>query len=281
MSPSTTTRRRGGWFAGRPVGVKIGAAVGLLAVVVLGTNALAVQRISEMRNHQATIYEENLLPLNSLAEVQRAHAAHRVRTLEYAVSTPERRIELKEQMEEKNADLAAGLEAYEPYITAPEAMETFLATREEFLGLVETELFPAADTGDLVGFAQVQSEQLQPLLQVIADELEAEGVAQSAQADARNAEAAAEADGAITLLVATALSAVAVAIALTALIVRRITRTVRSVQRSAEAMAAGDLTVPTGVDSPDELGRMAAAIDAAQGSLREVLSSVVSSADAV
>src|SRR5687768_14570902 len=51
----TTPRRGGGWFASRPVGAKIGAAVGLLAVVVLGTNALAVQRISALRDHQETI----------------------------------------------------------------------------------------------------------------------------------------------------------------------------------------------------------------------------------
>ena len=37
--------RTGGWFADRPLGVKIGTVVGLLAVVVLATNLLAVLRI--------------------------------------------------------------------------------------------------------------------------------------------------------------------------------------------------------------------------------------------
>ena len=104
-----TTRRPGGWFASRPVGVKIGAAVGLLAVVVLGTNALAIQRISALHDHQETIYSENLLPLNALAEVQRAHAAYRVRTLEYAVSDDERRADIVTQMQEKTGDLESGL----------------------------------------------------------------------------------------------------------------------------------------------------------------------------
>src|SRR3712207_3276803 len=110
----STTRRPGGWFARRSVAAKIGAAVGLLAVVVLGTNTMAVQHISALRDHQATIYAENLRPLNALAEVQRAHAAYRVRTLEYAVSDDERRAELVTQMEEKTADLEAGLADYEP-----------------------------------------------------------------------------------------------------------------------------------------------------------------------
>jgi methyl-accepting chemotaxis protein len=274
-------RRRGTWFADRPVGVRIGAVVALLAIVVLGTNLLAVQKIASLRDGQEAIYEENLLPLNALSEVQRAHAAHRARTLEYAVSTPERREELKGEMEEKSADLEAGLTAYRPFIVAPAAIDEFVTARAQYVDMVLQRLFPAADRGDLTEFARIQSEELQPLLQIIADELEAEGVAQSAQAEARNAEAADEADAAITLLLVVSVASVVAAGVLTALVVRRINRTVRSVQRTAEAMAAGDLTVATGVESQDELGRMAAALDSAQGSLREVLSSVVSSADAV
>jgi len=65
------------------------------------------------------------------------------------------------------------------------------------------------------------------------------------------------------------------------LTMRSITRPVQKVKASLEALATGDLTVATGVTSKDEVGQMAAALDQAQASLREVLSSVVSSADAV
>ncbi|WP_040338833.1 methyl-accepting chemotaxis protein [Candidatus Blastococcus massiliensis] len=283
MTVPSRTIRSGprGWFANRPIGVKIGSVVTLLGVVVLGTNWLAIDRIGDMRDGQEQIYSENLQPLNALSEVQRAHAAHRARTLEYAVASPERRAELLEQMEDKNADLQAGYDAYEPFIVETEAMERMMATRAEFVQALTTDLFPAADRGDFETFAQVQSETLQPLLQIIADDMELEGVSQSEQAAARNAAAAERADSAITLLISVALGSVLAAAVLTVLVVRRITAAVRSVQRSAEAMAAGDLTVVTDVDSDDELGRMAKAIDAAQVSLREVLSSVVQSADAV
>jgi methyl-accepting chemotaxis protein len=279
--PHRPPSRIGDWFAGRPVGVKVGAAVGILAFGVLASNALAVHGISALRDDQEAIYTENLLPLNALAEVQRAHAAYRVRTQEYAVSDDERRAELLTQMREKTGDLEAGLADYEPFVVDHEAMDSFASGRAEYVELVETELLPAADTGDLEAFAEIQSRQLQPLLQTIADDIEAEGVAQSSQAAVRNADAAEQARSAVGLLVATALGSVSVATALTVFVVRRISLTVRSVQRSAEAMAAGDLTVPTGVTSGDQLGRMAAALDSAQGALREALSSVVTSADAV
>ncbi|SDY37832.1 methyl-accepting chemotaxis protein, partial [Modestobacter sp. DSM 44400] len=281
MSTSALPSRRFGWFTDRPVGVKIGTLVALLAAVVLGTNLLAINRIDDLRSGQEAIYNENLLPLNALAEVQRANAAHRVRTLEYAVSTPERRAELVGQMDEKNADLDAALSDYQPYIVAPAAMDEFVATRAGFLDVVEKQLFPAADRGDFPSFAQVQSEQLQPLLQIMADDLEAEGVAQSEQAAARNARAADEASSAITTLVTTALLSVLVAVALTVVVVRRMTGTVRSVQASLTAMATGNLTVVPEARDADELGRMAGSLVDAQQSLRSVLSAVAASADAV
>ena len=50
-----------------------------------------------------------------------------------------------------------------PCIVAPQAMETSASTRAQFPDPVAIELFPA-------GFALVQPEQLQPLLQLIADD---------------------------------------------------------------------------------------------------------------
>jgi methyl-accepting chemotaxis protein len=65
------------------------------------------------------------------------------------------------------------------------------------------------------------------------------------------------------------------------LLTRGIVRPVRRVQRALEALAAGDLTVGAGVHSTDEIGDMAASLDSAQQNLRDVLATVMSSADAV
>ena len=111
---STAPRSLFGWFTDRPVGVKIGAVVALLALAVLGTNLLALTRIDDLRANQETIYTENLQPLNALSAVQRASAAHRARVLEYAVSDPARRVELLGEMDEKQADVDAALAEYHP-----------------------------------------------------------------------------------------------------------------------------------------------------------------------
>jgi methyl-accepting chemotaxis protein len=83
-----------------------------------------------------------------------------------------------------------------------------------------------------------------------------------------------------TMVIAAVIGALAV-LGCCVLVVRRIVRPLRAVQAVALAMADGDLTRTTGVDRADEVGEVAAALDAAQGSLRAVLTEVVSSADAV
>ncbi|WP_249523882.1 methyl-accepting chemotaxis protein, partial [Modestobacter marinus] len=273
--------RRLGWSADRPIGVKIGAVIALLALVVLGTNALAIGRINEMRDGQQAIYTENLKPLNSLSAVQRATAAHRARVLEYAFSDPARQQELIGQMEEKQADVEAGLTEYEPYVVDQAAMDKYLDARAALLQLLTTTAFPLGASGDVAGYAQLVRETMQPYFDDIADGLEEEGIAQSEQASARNAAAADRASDSVTLLLTVSIVSIVVAAALAFLVVRRILATVGSVQRSAQAMAEGDLTVRPEVRDRDEIGQMADSLAAAQDNLRSVMAAVVASSDAV
>ena len=281
MSTTALPARRFGWFADRPIGVKIGAVLALLAIVVLGTNLLAVSRINDMRAGQEQIYTDNLKPLNSLSAVQRATAAHRARVLEYGVSDAARRVELLGEMDEKQADVDSALAEYQPYVVDQDAMTSFQQAREQFLASNTSQLFPAADAGDLATFSAVYQTVSSPLLTQIADGLEAEGEAQSAQAAARNAQAADEASSSIRLLLVTTVVAIVAAAGLAFLVIRRILATVRSVHASVEAMAAGDLTVSPMVRDRDEIGRMASSLADAQENLRSVMAAVVASSDAV
>ncbi|MGY5885006.1 methyl-accepting chemotaxis protein [Modestobacter lacusdianchii] len=281
MSNVALPSRRLGWFADRPIGVKIGAVIALLAVVVLGTNMLAVTRINDMHTGQEAIYTENLKPLNDLSAVQRATAAHRARVLEYAFSDPARQQELIGQMDEKQADVEAGLAEYESHIVSQEAMDKYLTARSGLLQTLTSTAFPLGATGDIAGYSQLVRNTLQPYFDDIADGLEEEGIAQSELAAARNAAAADEASSSITLLLTVSLTAIVVAAGLGFLVIRRILTTVRSVQASVEAMADGDLTVAPEARDRDEIGQMAQSLAEAQDNLRSVMASVVASSDAV
>ncbi|MCM0621317.1 methyl-accepting chemotaxis protein [Nocardioides bruguierae] len=78
-------------------------------------------------------------------------------------------------------------------------------------------------------------------------------------------------------LVVGALASLAVGLA----VARRIGRDAGAVARVAEALAAGDLTATSGLDSRDELGRMAAGLDEAAGVVRGLMGTIHSSSDAL
>ena len=101
----------------------------------------------------------------------------------------------------------------------------------------------------------------------------------------RTAQAIAAADAQQTsttrLIVGVIVAGLLVVLGIALVVARRIMRPLTAVTSLAAAMAQGDLTRASGVDQNDEVGRMAAALDQAQASLRAVLSGVVASADAV
>jgi methyl-accepting chemotaxis protein len=85
-----------------------------------------------------------------------------------------------------------------------------------------------------------------------------------------------------TILLSVVGAAAVVLAALLALLgARSVVRPLRRVQAAIDAAGRGDLTVDAGVTQRDEVGEMAASLATMQTNLREVLSSVVASADAV
>src|SRR5690606_39069207 len=83
------------------------------------------------------------------------------------------------------------------------------------------------------------------------------------------------------ILAATFAGAAVAAVTLATAVIRRMTRGLRSVQGTLDAMATGDLTVPAEVRDADELGAMAASLASAQASLRGILGGVTETAQTV
>ena len=83
------------------------------------------------------------------------------------------------------------------------------------------------------------------------------------------------------IMIITVALAALILVLLARFVVISITRPLLRVRRSLDAMATGDLTVPADVQSKDEVGEMARALDIAQASVRDVITSVSQSATAV
>jgi methyl-accepting chemotaxis protein len=269
------------WFIDRPVGVKLGTALGTLAVVAVGITGLAADRIGHLRDAEQVLYTDTVLPLTELSEIQRSFQGDRARVIQYAIADAKTRKELRTELAERRVDIQAQIDAYRPKAVDDASFAEFEKQLAAYYELVEQGLFPFADAGDLRTYGLVFQEQVRPQTTALVEPLQAENVAQSELAEERAARDREDAGDALAVLWTTLAAGIAVAVALTFWVVRRLVGTVRSVQRSLEGMATGDLTLAPDAADRDELGRMAGALAAAQQSLREVLESVAASADAV
>ena len=281
MPAFAAPRAATGWFLDRPVGLKIGTALGTLAVVAVGLTGLAADRIGQLRDAEHVLYNDTVLSLTELSEIQRSFQGDRARVIQYAIADVATREELRTELSERRLEIQALIDAYRPRAVDDASFAAFEEQLATYYALAEEQLFPLADADDLLSYGVFFQEQIRPQTTAVVEPLQAENVAQSELAADRAAADRADAQSALTVLWSALLVGVVVASALTFWVVRRLVRTVRSVQRSLEGMAAGDLTVAPDAADDDEIGQMAASLDAAQSTLREVIVSVVASADAV
>ncbi|TFV51834.1 methyl-accepting chemotaxis protein [Blastococcus sp. TF02A_35] len=278
--PSAPTRR-GSWFADRPVGVKLGTAMVLLGAVGLGAGGVAVDRIQSLADAQQALYDENIAPMVQLNEAQRHFQGVRARVLQYAAADVATRAELRGEIDERYAKLQGVLEDYAPAAQDEAAIAGLEKNVAGFVGAATTTLFPLADAGDVAGFGAIYQAEVRGIGDDALDALVAEGEAQSAAATDHVVKDSDDAEAAIWFVLVLLAVGILASGAVAVLIVRRLVRTVRSVQRSVEALAEGDLTVAPVVSSQDELGRMATSLGRAQDALRVVMADVAASAAAV
>ncbi|MGY2083429.1 methyl-accepting chemotaxis protein [Blastococcus sp. SYSU DS0539] len=282
MSAATTApgAGRAGWFASRPVGLKIGAAIAVLVVVAVSMTVIAVTRIGSLSTAADRI-NGNVVSLAELANIQRSWQGDRSRYNTYPLADPQTRQALRADLAERRTTIDGQLDAYAAVTVNRESFDEFRATVEDYYAVADAQLLPAADAGDIATATRVITGPLQDRSDVLMDQYNGmqERRVAAGQTDTDEAQVIAETS---VLVLWTALAiGVVLAGALALYVVRQIVRTVRSVQTSVEALAAGDLTVRPEVTSGDELGRMAQALAVAQDNLRDVLASVAGSADAV
>ncbi|SDG13617.1 Four helix bundle sensory module for signal transduction, partial [Blastococcus aurantiacus] len=281
MTASSSRTRRGGWFADRPIGVKLGAALVLLGGVGLAAGGVAVDRIDSLSSSQQELYDQNVHPIDTLNEVQRHLQGVRARLLQYPVADEATRTELRTQIDERFAEFQDTLASYAPLAQDDGAVARLGDAGSAFVTTATAELLPLADAGDLTGFGALYQAEVRGLGDGALDELQAESAAQAAAATEHVADDRAAADAAVWIVLVLLAVGIVVSGALAVVVVRRLVHTVRSVQQSVDALAQGDLTVTPVVSSQDELGRMASSLATAQGALREVLAGVAASASAV
>ena len=271
-------------FRERGIMAKIVSAIGVAVLVAVAVGLVGLRSLGESADATESMYQDQLVGTADVEAVRAQVYALRLAAVNYAVATDT--AQRQDYMGDRQAAYEGLAKAASHYLaTHPEARSRELI--DHALGLVNEykAAMPAldelADSGDLAAWAQQREAVAAPIAQGILSDLDE--LATLRQQDAAGSAAAARDSYGRTrwVLVAVVAAGALAALGFGVLVARRITGSLRKVQDTAEGLAAGDLTRRADVTARDEVGRTATALDGAMTSLRAVMSSVVSSADAV
>jgi methyl-accepting chemotaxis protein len=278
-NPATT------FWADRTVRTKMLTTVGVAGAVAATVGVLGLSALSTSAQASHALYANNISALNASADMMTAIADVR-RVARDALITPDP-AESKKILD-GIPTLAKGFEAaVAEYAAAhPSAEKQDLIAQADtvfgkYVTASETLLGPLALTSNNSGWYTTNKASVSPLAQQ-ADALITK-VADMEKADAAAAAAAAQDQyqSQRTRALAILVAGIALAVVLGWFVATGIARSTRKVKDVVDGLAAGDLTRTAGLTDRDELGQMGQALDAAMFELRQVLTGVAFSADAV
>ncbi|MDQ1660969.1 MAG: hypothetical protein QOJ68_949, partial [Blastococcus sp.] len=289
MSSSTlpaSGARRTAWFSDRPVAVKIAVSVIVVAVVAIVVGVTALQSMTAIGKNADDIYTNSLMPLADLGNIQFHQSENKVDIAQYilAPDNPSRRAGKLEDSKADDAAIDASLASYVRVAsTSPAAQKQIAALKTSLTAyrtVRDTQEVPIALSQGLAKYHKVHSAAADASDAVDAATVALLTLEKKEAADALSTARATQSSSRTQLIVLLVVGLLA-GLGLSLLVSRMITGSIGKVRASLQGLAAGDLTIASGVSSKDEVGQMAAALESAQESLREVLSGVVASADAV
>ena len=257
----------------RPIMVKVLSLLGLMVAFAVVLSFLGANGMDNLSNEQQQMYEKSSVALDDLNNIGLGFASDRAAVRGLPVSE----------------DIAASASTLADHKTARDAQvldfQSVASSPENFANLQA--LFAAywqqADAavarmraGDVAGTIEITSTTAAQAGQALSDALQAEGDrAQTLASDLNDSGTRLNDRNTLILWLVTGIGSL-VALALGFMVLRSITRSVAEVERAAEALSHGDLTVHPHVRYHDEVGKMAEEYTKGVKALAGALSTTIS-----
>jgi len=274
-------RTRKASLADLSVNVKVIAAVGVAALVALVVGVLGLVSLGGASDSAQLIYSSNISSIKGVAQIKLVLMQARVDVTNQALAaTPAGTGKFAAAYQQDAQSFDAALAAYKA--SGPAADTSLIDTLQgqwgTYAGLVTDKLLPLGQKKQLDEWSQVRDSQVAPVLAQLADTLKNLDGAETADA-AANAKAAKDGyESSRRTSIITMVIGLILALSLGVLTARRIVQSLTKVTYVCDGLADGDLTRSTGLDTRDEPGQMARALDAAMGRLRSTIATIEGSA---
>ena len=263
----------------RSVRTKILGSVLTAVLVAILVGATALVRLTDLGNRVEAVRDHGLAPVQQLAAVRRGVLQTRVDALADALpghSASEHVAFL--------ADLVTVDKEFAAFVArtdnpTAQAVADFQAAWKKYSVVVGGALLQRARALDWTGYRTLRDSQVKPAALAYNNALTALENRAAADAATQVADARASVRSARTIVLAVLLVGGTLALIMAWLVAGALVTAVHKVLRVVNALARGDLTQSAAVDSTDEIGRMAAALDEATARLRTLVGAVAGNAD--
>jgi methyl-accepting chemotaxis protein len=273
------SRRR--WWADRPIGTKIIAAV-LAALVVSGAATVAtLQQTGKVRSLGEAIYNDNVSSLVVASNMRDTFRLLRIDQITVALYEPGSK-EMTSRLQDvaDDADQLNGLiNEYQAGAADPALVEQFKASLATYVGLYTDKMLPAAKSGDVETYNKVKDGEAADSYEACKALMKKMLAAESAQAAERSTALKDGYSAALTESLIMLAAALLIGLALALWVSRGISRPLRRVAATLDRVAEGDLTAEVDeLGARDEVGTMSRSLRRSLVSMRESVASVLDQA---
>jgi methyl-accepting chemotaxis protein len=278
-------RARGGALkrvlADRSVNAKILLTVGLVAVVALSVGLLGVAKLGSVSGKAEQVYSEGIEPLVAASDMLKYQIRMRADVaLQNNATTPAGAEGFEKMLATHDAALTAAVARYKTVESRPAELELLSQWEQAWAGLrtvyVDT-LIPLGRKHDRAAWFATYTQAV-PQVTKTTDLLEEMSAHQQKTAkDAADASVRTARDARRSVLILLVLGLVVAAV-VALYVARLIVAPLKQVAAVLDAVADGDLTRLVDLDSKDEVGVMAAALNRATSSMRDAMRTIDQSA---
>jgi methyl-accepting chemotaxis protein len=271
-----------GWFADRKVNTKILLIVVTMAIVSIVVGVSAVTSMARMNQSTTTLYQQNLVPVAQLGELRMAYMQLRIDLTNARAFQPSKALD--DALAVLPADDAAIDKAFAAYGSTDltgrkQTYDKFKTDMDAYRKLRDGEYLAAVRVGDTATAQKLRVTTFADINKALANDLNSLVTIEKNLGSKQQKSAEAAYNSARTTLISVLVVGLLIGLVLALYVARLLVGAVRKVSYVAEGLAAGDLTRTADVNTRDELGHMAQALDSATVSLREAIGEVATSSE--
>ncbi len=261
--------------------MKVLAAVGTAALVALIVGVLGLLALRDASNAPQLISSSNVASIKAVSRLNAVVLQARVDTANQALSVTD--ASTKKFTDAFTTDLQNFTTAMAAYRASNPASDTALIDQlqtnwDAYADIAENKLLPAGERDELAEWAKIRDAEILPILTDTFGTLTTMDGLETADAVKNAAAAKSDYESSRTTAIITLVIGLILALAVGVIVARKIVQSLTKVTYVCDGLADGDLTRSTGLDTRDEPGRMARALDTALTRLRQTITTIEGSA---